>query len=387
MAAEALAQRGVRVTVHEAMPTAGRKFLMAGKSGLNLTKDEPFEVFQSRFFEANDRLAPILAEFGPAAVVRWAEGLGQPVFTGSSGRVFPKAMKASPLLRSWLARLADLGVTLQTRSIWRGWEDDQLTFETPSGPETVEAQATVLALGGASWARLGSNGLWTRVLSGEGVKLHPFEPANMGLQVAWSDRMARHFGTPLKPIGLRAGDESVVGECVISNRGLEGSAVYALSRPLRAGADLSVDLIPGRALSDAANALSRPWGKTSLANVLRKALRLSSAKIALAQEMARPLPREPAALAQVLKSLPISYDGPRPLDEAISVAGGLPWSELDDSFMLKRRPGTYACGEMLDWEAPTGGYLITACLATGLHAGRAAADALGAIAQNSTAPN
>ena len=373
MAADALARDGIPVTLAEAMPTAGRKFLMAGKSGLNLTMDEPLEVFSSRFFEANSRLAPVLSSFGPSDAADWAIGLGQSVFVGSSGRVFPRVMKASPLLRAWLAHLGSLGVTLQTRWIWRGWDGDALRFDTPDGAQTRVSRVTVLALGGASWSRLGANGQWATILQNEGFQVTPFRPSNMGISLTWSEAMHRHFGAPLKPVRLTAGPETKTGECVITAKGLEGSAIYALSRSLRDKVPLFLDLLPDWTPEKIATQLSLPWGKASLSNILRKGLRLPPVKVAIAHELAHPLPKDAAALAKILKALPVRYDGPRPLDEAISVAGGLAWSELDDTLMLKKRHGTFACGEMLDWEAPTGGYLITACLASGLHAGRAAA--------------
>ncbi|MBN2907461.1 MAG: TIGR03862 family flavoprotein [Rhodobacteraceae bacterium] len=373
MAAEALGAAGHSVVVADAKPSPGRKFLMAGKSGLNLTKAEPFEDFVAAYAEAGVHLRPMLEVFGPDQVRSWAEGLGQPVFTGTTGRVFPTAMKASGLLRAWLGRLAGLNGALRTRWRWTGWQGEGITFDTPEGPREVLADVTILALGGASWARLGSDGRWADVLAGAGVPLVPFQPANAGLRVDWSAPMARRFGQPVKGVALRVGDGPWHrGEFVISARGLEGGGIYALSRPLRSGATLIADLVPDWSLEKTAERLSRPQGKASLSNHLRKALRLDPVRLALLMEFARPLPTGPA-LAGLIKALPIRHQGPRPLDEAISTAGGVAWAGVDDGLMLRARPGTYVAGEMLDWEAPTGGYLMTGCLATGLWAGRAAA--------------
>jgi len=372
MAAEELARAGLRVLVAEARPSVGRKFLMAGKSGLNLTKDEPFAPFLAAFGEAADHLRPMLEAFGPDAVQDWARGLGQELFTGSSGRVFPKAMKASPLLRAWLSRLDGLGVEIRTRWRWRGWEGGAALFDTPEGEARLAPKVTVLALGGASWARLGSDGAWADRLRGEGVEVTPFKPANMGFKVDWSVHMARHFGRPVKGTALIAGQQRVRGEYVISQRGLEGGGIYAVSRAVREGAELAIDLMPDWPAEKITAALSRPRGKASLTNRLRKVLRLDPARLALLMEFGRPLPQG-AALARLIKHLPVRHRGPRPLDEAISTAGGVAWASLDESLMLRARPATYCAGEMLDWEAPTGGYLLTGCLATGRWAGRAAA--------------
>ena len=372
MAAEEMARAGLKVLVAEAKPSVGRKFLMAGKSGLNLTKDEPFEPFLAAFGGSAAPLRPMLKEFGPEAVQDWARGLGQELFTGSSGRVFPKAMKASPLLRAWLARLAELGVETRTRWRWRGWDGEAALFDTPEGALRLTATVTVLALGGASWARLGSDGAWAEALRGEGVEVTPFQPANMGFRVDWSDHMARQFGQPVKGTALIAGGQRVRGEYVISQRGLEGGGIYAVSRAVREGAELAIDLMPDWSEEKIAAALSRPRGKASLSNHLRKALRLDPARLALLMEFGRPLPQG-AALARLIKHLPVRHQGARPLDEAISTAGGVAWAALDETLMLRARPGTYCAGEMLDWEAPTGGYLLTGCLATGRWAGRAAA--------------
>ncbi|MBD3763611.1 MAG: TIGR03862 family flavoprotein [Rhodobacterales bacterium] len=372
MAAEAMATAGLPVLVAEARPSPGRKFLMAGKSGLNLTKDEPLPDFTRAYAEAAGWLAPMLTAFGPDRVQDWARGLGQPVFTGSSGRVFPVAMKGSPLLRDWLARLAGQGVRLALRHRWQGFADGALRFDTPAGERLLAPRVTVLALGGASWARLGSDGAWVPWLRDRGVPVADWAPANMGFSVAWSAHMARHFGQPVKGVALRAAGHQERGEFVISARGIEGGGVYAMSRALREGAALTLDLRPdltARALADRLAAM-RPG--ESLANRLRK-LGLSPVAVALAQEWGRPLPADPAALAARLKALPAPPLTPRPQDEAISVAGGIRAAGLTAGLELRALPGTHACGEMLDWEAPTGGYLLTGCLATGRWAGRAAA--------------
>lgn len=367
MAADALASAGLAVTIAEAKPSPARKFLMAGKSGLNLTKAETFDACLNAYAEAAPHLRPMLSAFGPKDVTAWAEALGQPTFTGSTGRVFPKSMKASPLLRAWLNRLEGLGVLLHRRWRWTGWYGDAVCFDTPDGPQRLTPMVTILACGGASWARLGSDGTWTAYLPDQTA---PFQPANMGFTAPWSDHMQRHFGQPLKGIALHAGDQTSRGEIVLSATGIEGGGIYALSRPLRMGAPLTLDLCPDLPLDTIRERLSRPRGKSSLSNHLRKSLRLSPAEQALLHECARPLPDD---LAPLIKSLPIPLTGPRPMDEAISTAGGLRFDALSNDLMLKARPGTFAAGEMLDWEAPTGGYLITACLATGLWAGRAAA--------------
>ncbi|KAJ57458.1 NAD(FAD)-utilizing dehydrogenase [Actibacterium mucosum KCTC 23349] len=370
MAAEVLVAAGHATLIVEAKPSVGRKFLMAGKSGLNLTKDEPFDTFLQSF-DRPAELEPMLRAFGPAQVVDWAQGLGQDVFTGSTGRVFPKAMKASPLLRAQLARLQAGGAQLRTRWRWLGGAGDVMQFETPDGVTTVAAKVTVMALGGASWERLGSNGQWAPVLAEKGIDITPFVPANMGLEVAWSDHMVRHFGAPVKAVALQCGAAVHRGEFVVSQRGVEGGGIYALSRALRGGAPLFVDLLPDRSIAQIAGRLARARGKATVANHLRKALNLSPVKQALLMEFARPL-SEGEALARVIKRLPLRHNGPRPLDEAISVAGGLPWPALDNGLMLRNWSGVFAAGEMLDWEAPTGGYLLTACMATGRWAGQAA---------------
>ncbi len=370
MAAETLSRAGRKVVLAEAKPSAGRKFLMAGKSGLNITKIEPEADFRAQYSEAEAWLAPMLAVYGQKQVQGWAGALGQELFTGSTGRVFPVAMKASPLLRAWMARM---DVDLRTRWRWLGWEDDGVVFDTPEGRKVLHPKVTVLALGGASWARLGSDGTWASMLAQQGVEIAPFQPANMGFNVAWSAHMAPHFGAPIKNVAMQVGDVVHRGECVITSTGLEGGGIYAVSRALREGAALRMDLLPDLSEAEIATRLSRPRGKESVANYLRKALRLTGARLALLQEFGRPLPEGPA-LAPLIKALPIQHTGARPMDEAISTAGGVTRAALDDGLMLRAMPGTFVAGEMLDWEAPTGGYLITACLATGQWAGRHAAN-------------
>ncbi|PZQ95508.1 MAG: aminoacetone oxidase family FAD-binding enzyme [Cereibacter sphaeroides] len=371
MVAEQLALAGWRVVVAEAKPSPARKFLMAGKSGLNLTKDQPSGPFAAQYAEAADWLSPMLNTFGPDNVRRWAEGLGQPLFTGSSGRVFPVAMKASPLLRAWLARLDTLGVTLRTRWHWRGFQGEALLFDTPAGQVPLHAERTILALGGASWVRLGSDGAWVPWLREKGVEVRDWQPANMGFRVNWSPQMARHFGTPVKGAALCVAGRRERGEWIISVRGIEGGGIYAISRCLREGAALTIDLMPELSEAEIVARLARGKKGESLSNRLRK-LGLPPISIALLFESGTP-PAGPDALARSIKAVPLRHDGPRPLDEAISVAGGITRDALTPDLELRNMPGIYACGEMLDWEAPTGGYLLTACLATGRWAGRAAA--------------
>lgn len=372
MAAEELARAGRKVVVVDAKPSVGRKFLMAGKSGLNLTKDEPFETLLAHYGKASGALRAIIADFDATAVQAWAQDLGQDVFTGSSGQVFPKAMKTSPLLRAWLVRLAEMGVEFRTRWRWVGW-NDAFEFNTPNGAQMITPKVCVLALGGASWARLGSDGAWANMLAAKGVELSPFKPANMGFCVDWSPYMAKHFGAPVKSVTLHVRKEYIPGEFVISKQGIEGSGIYAVSKLMRDGAPLTVDLMPDWNLHKIQTRLEKPRGKTTLMNHMRKALKLDAVKLALLQEFARPLPNDAATLAKVIKALPVKHSGPRPIDEAISTAGGVAFSALTEGLELKAVPSVFCAGEMMDWEAPTGGYLITGCLATGRWAGRSAA--------------
>jgi len=373
-AAEVMAQAGLGVTVYDAKPSLGRKFLMAGKSGLNLTKATPLDDLISGYAEAAAWLSPMIRAFDNDAIIGWAQDLGQEMFVGTTGRVFPTRMKASPLLRAWLARLDDLGVARRTRWRWTGWTGDALAFDTPDGPQSVAPDACVLAMGGASWARLGSDGAWADPVQNTGATLAPFAPANAALAMAWSEHMWRHRGQPLKGVSWRCGSYRSRGEGIVSQRGLEGGGVYSVSRGVREGAPLYVDLLPDLSVDDVAARLSRPRGKASFSNHLRKVLKLDALKIALAQEWGRPWPDHTVAVARRLKKLNVAHQGLRPLDEAISTAGGVSAQALTDQLMLRARPGVFCAGEMLDWEAPTGGYLLTACLATGRWAGQGVVD-------------
>lgn len=371
MAADRLLVAGRRVVLAEGMPTPGRKLLMAGKSGLNLTKDQPLAEFQATY--AAPWLDDAIAAFGPTAVQDWAGGLGQPVFTGSSGRIFPVTMKASPLLRAWLSRLAAAGLDLRTRWRWTGFDGAAFRFDTPTGTRLIHAGTAVLALGGASWRRLGSDGAWTAALAAQGVQIAPFQPSNMGFSVAWSPHMRAVFGNPVKPLALCAGSSRVRGEIVITARGIEGGGLYPLSAALRDGAPLTLDLIPDLPLDRAAERLSTRPARETAAQALRKALNLDPTRLALALEFGRPWPAAPEARAALAKAMPVRLGPPFPLDEAISTAGGIHPDALTADLMIKALPGVFAAGEMLDWDAPTGGYLLTACLATGRWAGDAAA--------------
>lgn len=371
MAAEMLADAGHSVMVVDAKPSVGRKFLMAGKSGLNLTKHEPLMDFIASYGTASDWLKPCIEAFDNTAVIEWAQTLNQETFIGSTRRVFPKSMKASPLLRAWLNRLNEKGVTFQTRWRWTDWADSSFIFETSNGPRTITPKAAVLALGGASWARLGSDGAWTSILLKRGIETAPFQPSNMGVLADWSAHMEPHFGTPLKNITMTIGTDSRKGECILSKAGLEGSLVYQFSAGLRNGEPMHIDLLPDQTVEALQTRIDKQTRKASLSTILRKSLKLDATKSALLMEFARATPRE--TLAQTVKALPIPYAGLAPIDLAISVAGGVRQADLTDDFMLKSAAGTFCAGEMLDWEAPTGGYLITACLATGRTAGLAAA--------------
>ena len=385
MAAEMLVQGGAGVTVFDAMPSAGRKFLMAGRGGLNLTHGEPLPAFLSRYREAAPRLKPAITSFPPDRLRAWSEELGQTTFVGSSGRVFPESFKASPLLRGWLRRLDSQGVQFAFRHRWIGWDDrGRLKFQTPDGKDTIEARATVLALGGASWPRLGSDGAWAELLAANGVAIAPLHPANCGFTVGWSDVFRDRFeGQPLKGVAFRFGDRAIRGEAIITRSGIEGGGIYALSAELReaiasAGeATLSIALRPDLGVDDLVKRLAAPRGKQSLPNFLRKAANLSPVAIGLLQEAAfasgQPLASLPAEkLAALINAVPLKLTGVAPIARAISTAGGIRFDELDDDYMLRKLPGVFAAGEMLDWEAPTGGYLLQASFATGAAAGRGA---------------
>ncbi|KAA3498710.1 TIGR03862 family flavoprotein [Rhizobium rhizogenes] len=373
MAAEMLSAAGHTVTVFEAMPTVARKLLMAGKSGLNITHAEDYDSFRRRFGDAEPRLRAALDDFTPDMLRDWADGLGQETFVGTSGRVFPKAMKASPLLRAWLARLEVQGVTIRTRHRWTGFSGDRLVFETPAGAVEVEADAVLLALGGASWPRLGSDAAWVPMLAAQGVEFSPFRPANCGFDVEWSDVFRERFaGEAVKSTITISPAGAFQGEFVITKHGIEGSVVYAHSAALRdrleqaAKASLAVDLAPGRTVERLSRDLAKLGRKESFANRMRKAAGLSAVKVGLLREIFPDIAAMPDDfVAARMKHAEIPLSRPRPIDEAISSAGGIIWSGLDENYMVEKLPGIFAAGEMLDWEAPTGGYLLTACFATG----------------------
>jgi uncharacterized flavoprotein (TIGR03862 family) len=373
MAAEVLSSSGHAVTVYDAMPTLGRKFLLAGKSGLNLTHSEEFSRFATRFGTASERLRPALEAFTPDDIRNWATGLGTETFVGTSGRVFPTVMKGSPLLRAWLRRLEAQGVALRPRHRWVGFADGGYRFDTPQGETIVRPDAALLALGGASWPRLGSDAAWVPWLTEKGVSIAELKPANCGFDVAWSDVFReRYAGQPLKSVTTTSDAGTYPGEFVISRHGIEGSLVYVHSAPLRdrlsrdGEAALVVDLTPGRSAGRLARDLARQDAKASFSNRLRKGAGLDGAKSALLRELVPDANRmTPDELAVLIKALPIPVIRPRPIAEAISSAGGIAFSSIDDRFMLNAVPGLFASGEMLDWEAPTGGYLLTASLSTG----------------------
>lgn len=384
MAAEVLAEAGAQVDVFDAMPSVGRKFLLAGKGGLNLTHAEPYDRFVARYGAHAAEVQRWLDAFGPEAVREWVHGLNIPTFVGSSGKVFPQEMKAAPLLRAWLHRLRGLGVRFHQRHRWSGplqrvdagW---QLNFETPKGPATHQADAVLLALGGGSWARLGSDGAWQGPLSAQGVAVTPLQPANCGFDVAgWSAHLReRHAGAPLKGVRLKFGDRfDRLGEAVLTATGLEGNLIYAASSLLREAivqtgqADITLDLLPQRSLEDLTQALAKGRGARSMANHLKEHAGLHGVKAALLREgldaaQWAALIQDQAALAARIKAWPVRLVATRPIDEAISTAGGVAFVGLDDGLMLKSLPGVFCAGEMVEWDAPTGGYLITACLASG----------------------
>ncbi|MGV6839842.1 MAG: TIGR03862 family flavoprotein [Planktomarina sp.] len=368
MAADVLSDCGIVVTLAEAKPSFARKFLMAGKSGLNLTMDQPLDDFMAQYGGAP--IAKMVQDFGSQSVVDFAHGLGQETFVGTSKRVFPKAMKASPFLRAWLARLRAKGVVLNARWHWTGLPNPGAphVFQTPGGTKTVIPDATILALGGGSWARLGSTGEWMAGFMDESIPCTPFAPSNMGVQVDWSDKMTMHHGQPVKSVAMHCSHKRIQGEMIVSKRGLEGGLIYAFSPEVRAGAKLFLDLLPDFSQEQITMKLAKPKGKQSLSNHLRKTLRLPGIKRALLHEWAHPLPQDPADLAQLMKALPLPPLMPFPLDEAISTAGGLSFDAMTEDLMLRSHPGVFCAGEMLDWDAPTGGYLITACLASGRRA-------------------
>ncbi|MFS2180166.1 TIGR03862 family flavoprotein [Rhizobium pisi] len=377
-AAELLSLSGHAVTVYDAMPTFARKFLLAGKSGLNITHSEDYARFATRFGAASARLRPALDAFTPDNIRDWAAGLGTETFVGSSGRVFPTVMKASPLLRAWLRRLESQGVALRTRHRWIGFADGGHVFETPEGRTIVHCDAALLALGGASWPRLGSDASWLPLLLERGVEIDAFRPANCGFVVGWSAGFSERFaGEPVKSVTATSDAGTFPGEFVVTASGIEGSLVYAHAAALRdqlqshGGAVLTLDLAPGRPIERLARDLARQDAKSSFSNRLRKGAGLDGVKAALLRELVSEEERtDPERLAIRIKALPIPLLETRPIAEAISSAGGIRWSGIDDAYMLKALPGIFAAGEMLDWEAPTGGYLLTACLASGRAAAR-----------------
>lgn len=366
MAAERLLEAGAEVDLYDAMPSLGRKFLLAGRGGLNLTHSEPLAAFLPRFGTAEAAVAPWIEALPPQAIRDWAASLGIETFVGTSGRIFPTDFKAAPLLRAWLGRLRSLGLRTHTRHRWTGKAENlRLTFETPDGPIQAEGDAVLLALGGASWPHLGSDGAWTAHLPGP---ITPLAPFNCGWEIPWSPVLMEKAGSPLKTVALTAGGQRVRGEIVLADYGLEGSALYALSHHLALGGRLTVDLLPDHTEASVLQKLAGRGG-TSLSSFLKKAFRLTPAAVALLHEPPRPEGWDaPAALAARLKALPLTLGQPRPIAEAISTAGGLAFDGLTQDLMLKARPGWFAAGEMIDWAAPTGGYLLTACLASGLRA-------------------
>ncbi|MCY1407711.1 flavoprotein [compost metagenome] len=385
MAAEVLARAGVRVTLYDGMPSVGRKFLLAGVGGMNITHSEPREPFVARYGARSREIAALLEDFDSPALREWIHGLGIETFVGTSGRVFPRDMKAAPLLRAWLKRLREAGVVIHTRHRWLGWNaDGSLRIASPEGIQAVQADALVLALGGGSWQRLGSDGAWVPLLEQRGIEVPALRPSNCGFEIAgWSAFFRDKFaGAPVKPVAMRLGDEPArQGEFVITDWGVEGSLVYALSAAIRqriesaGAATIHLDLLPNKSQEQVSRAVAQPRGSKSMANHLRGRLGLDGVRAGLLRELStKDDYDDPARLAAAIKNLPLTLLRPRPLDEAISSAGGVPFEAMDAQLMLKALPGVFCAGEMLDWEAPTGGYLLTACFASGRAAG------LGALA-------
>jgi uncharacterized flavoprotein (TIGR03862 family) len=391
MAAEALARQGVRVDVYDAMPSVGRKFLMAGKGGMNITHSEPLEPFLERYGARRPQIAPLLDVFGPDALRAWLHELGVETFVGSSGRVFPADMKAAPMLRAWLHRLKEAGVRFHMRHKWIGWDNPDtpqhsLRFTTPEGERTVRAAAVIFALGGASWPRLGSDAAWVPLFEQRGVPLAPLLPANCGFDTRWTTFFRERFaGVPVKPVAIKVTDvdekvQNRQGEFVVTDTGIEGSLVYAMSAAIRGRlladgkATIELDLVPDLPLQRVIDEVTRPRGSRSMSSHLHSRIGLTGVKVGLLHEV---LPKEAftdaARVAHTIKALPLPLLRPRPIDEAISSAGGVPFEALNEQLMIGQLPGVFCAGEMLDWEAPTGGYLLTACFASGLVAGRGAA--------------
>lgn len=382
MAAEVLSKAGVKVDVYDAMPTVGRKFLMAGKGGMNITHSEPFDKFLSRYGIRRAYIKPMLDRFSPEVLRAWVQGLGIGTFIGSSGKVFPDDMKAAPLLRAWLHRLRADGVSFHMRHQWQGWNDGALLFKTPVGEKKVVADALVLALGGGSWARLGSTGAWVQLLRQQGVAVEPLQPSNCGFDVSWSEFFRSRFaGQPLKSVQASFTDSAGItcsqqGELLMTADGVEGSLIYKISALLRdeiaatGSALIHLDLAPGKTKQFLADRLAEPRGKHSMANHLRKRVGIDGVKAGLLREILTKADFDDSVrLAETIKALPVKLIATRPIDEAISSAGGIGFDALDENLMIRSMPGVFCAGEMLDWEAPTGGYLLTACFASGRVAG------------------
>lgn len=383
MAAEVLSQAGIQVDVYDAMPSVGRKFLMAGKGGMNITHSEPFANFLTRYGSHREHIEPLLNAFSPDALREWIQGLGIDTFVGTSGRVFPTDMKAAPLLRAWLHRLREKGVRFHMRHRWVGWgEQGELRFTTPDGERLIKADAVILALGGGSWPQLGSDGAWVPLLSQHGATVAPLRPSNCGFDIAWSAHFRERFvGEPLKSVTASFGDVRKQGECVITTHGIEGGLIYALSAPLRdeiersGSATLLLDLLPDWSDERVLNEVSHPRGSRSLSSHLQSRLGLKGVKANLLREaLSAEQMNDATLLAHTIKQLPIHLAATRPIAEAISSAGGVTFESLDAKLMLKKSPGLFCAGEMMDWEAPTGGYLLTACFASGRVAGSGALD-------------
>ncbi|MGV8919034.1 MAG: TIGR03862 family flavoprotein [Pseudomonas sp.] len=376
MAAEVLSQAGIKVDLYDAMPSVGRKFLLAGVGGMNITHSEPYTAFLSRYTERAPFIAPLLREFDADVLRNWIHGLGIKTFVGSSGRVFPADMKAAPLLRAWLKRLRDAGVVIHTRHRWLGWNSEgDLHVAHASGETTLKPDAVLLALGGASWARLGSDGAWRPWLEQRGVAVTALQPSNCGFETAgWSELLRSKFaGAPLKNVAIALqGQPTRLGECVLTESGIEGSLIYALSAQIReqinqhGRATVEIDLLPGKDIAKVQAALAKPRGSRSMSKHLHSQLAIDGVKAALLRELAPTSAfADPLLLAKALKALPLTLIKTRPIDEAISTAGGVPFEALNEGLMIKQLPGVFCAGEMLDWEAPTGGYLLTACFASG----------------------
>lgn len=378
IAAEIIARSGIAVELFERKTSVGRKFLMAGRGGLNITHSEPMNGFVTRYRAASAHLAPFIQKFSSTELRNWSDSLGAETFVGSSGRVFPKAMKASPLLRAWKERLVTLGVVMHTAHDWQGWDDTgAIIFKTTDGDTvTRKPSATLLALGGGSWQKLGSDGSWAPILTAKNVAIAPIVPANCGFVVAWSDIFRDKFqGTPIKPVTVSFETHKMQGEAMITAQGIEGGAIYGISGPLRdhvlahGSATFMLDLKPDTTVEALTRSLFAPRGTHSFANYLRRQTGLPPAAISLLREVDKEVAAlSPRSLAELIKSIPLTTTATSPIDRAISSAGGIPFAEMNEHLMLKKLPGIFAAGEMLDWEAPTGGYLLQACFATGVQA-------------------